>query len=264
MKKIRKFATLLLTAAMLAATSLTALALPSGGYVPTKGTYSYYDSSAKKWVKSETITLSYKSDGRLTKRTYKYDEDYVLTTKYTWSGNRIKKITESEGGGYTSYKYKGNKLVSYTRNYGEKHTYKFKWKKNKGTLKLDGYTETIQFNSKGQLVKETIKYTDGGTYTYTCKYYANGNLKKVTSKGSSESTTRSYNSEGYLKKYTRKSGGKTYTTKYKYKKKNGKIKQITITYSDGYKNKLVFSKWKKVSHVRNCDASGWFSGLLPN
>ena len=256
MKGIRKLATLVLTAAMLAATSLTAFALPSGGYVPTKGTYSYYDSSAKKWVKQETYTWSYKSDGRLTKRTNKYD-DGTSTIKYTWSGDRVKKIKDSSG--YTSYKYKGKKLTSVTESYGSKHTYKYKWKKNKGTVKMDGYSNTIQINSKGQLTKSVSKYSDGDTYTTTYKYYANGNLKKVTGKNFSAS----YNSAGYITKITNKNDGKTYTTKYKYKKKNGKIKQITITHSDGSKSRLVFSKWKRVSHVRNCDATGRVNGLLP-
>ena len=263
MKGIRKLATLLLTAAVLAATSLTALALPSGGYVPTKGTYSYYDSSAKKWVKSNTYTWSYKSDGRLTKITHKDSDNSSSTTKYTWSGDHIKKIKSDS---YTySYKYKGKKLISATYDYGEKTIYKYKWKKNKGTLKTDEYTTTIQINSKGQLTKSKTKYSNGDVYTVTYKYYANGNLKKVTGKGKNDSSSTSYNSAGYITKYTNTYDGKTYyTAKYKYKKKNGKIKQVNITYNGGGKAKLVFSKWKRVSHVRNCDASGWISGLLPN
>ena len=51
-------------------------------------------------------------------------------------------------------------------------------------------------------------------------------------------------------------------TTYTYKKKNGKIiEQIETTKTeDDYinKSKTVYSNWKKVKRVRNCDAFGFF------
>ena len=121
MKKTKRFIALLLTAALLAMTPLTALA--ASGYVPIKGEYYYKD--GKKWVKSEDFSYSYKSNGKITQAYYKYDGG-SSKTKYKWSGNHVVKVSSSDG--YTTYKYKKNKLVSIAENYGEKYTIKISWK----------------------------------------------------------------------------------------------------------------------------------------
>ena len=49
--------------------------------------------------------------------------------------------------------------------------------------------------------------------------------------------------------------------KFKYTVKNGRLEQVIITEYDDSEaipsEKIVYSKWQKVSHVRNCDATGY-------
>ena len=268
MKRAKKLIWLLVTAAMFAAAPLTAMALPAGGYVPTAGTRYYQDSSTKKWVKSYKISYSYKKDGRLTKVTRKYT-DGTDSTAYTWKGNNITKITDkySYGNSYTyTFKFKNKKLTSYQFS-GDK-AQKIKWKGKTGTCTQtwDGGGATYKYtiNGKGQIVKVTTTHkSDGTKYTTTYKYYGNGNLKSYTLKGSGYSYTTKYNQKGYRTSETRKEGSATSKTTFKYKTKKGKIKEVVTNYtytsgeySSKSSSKFVFTKWKNVSHVRNCDATG--------
>ena len=259
MKQVKRLTALLLTVVLLAMTPLTALALGPSGYVPTKAiTYSKSDG---KWVKESERTFSYKSDGRIAKTTYKYLYDGGSSgwTKYTWSGNHIKKVTTSSGGGW-SYKYKGNKLLSYKSLSGDKATYKITWKGKKGTYKKGKEKMTLTVNGKGQVVKEVYAY-DGGTNTTTYKYYGNGNRKSYTYKEKSYTYTVKYNSKGWVTS-EKETGEYSYTAKYTYKTKKGKITERKSTYkwSDGgsYESKTEYTKWKKVSHVRNVDGF-WYN-----
>ena len=267
MKRAKKLIWLLVTAAMFAAAPLTAMALPAGGYVPTAGT-SYYKDDANKWVKYEKISCSYKKDGRLTKITRKYT-DGTDSTAYTWKGNNITKITtKNSGHSYTTtFKFKNKKLTSYQFS-GDK-AQKIKWKGKTGTCTRtgngDGETSKYTLNGKGQIVKVTTNYKSGGTkYTSTYKYYGNGNLKSYTVKMSGSSYSEKFNQKGYRTSETYKEGSSySKTTTFKYKTQKGKIKEVVMnyTYTSGeniYKSssKFVFTKWKNVSHVRNCDATG--------
>ena len=276
MKRAKKLIWLLVTAAVFATAPLTAMALPAGGYVPTTGTWYYQDSSTKKWVKDYKVSFSYKKDGRLTKVTQQYvDAPSVYTTAYTWKGNYITKINYKNNYydefGLTTYKYKNKKLTSY--GYGEGNVQKYKWKGKTGTYSQtwDGgsYTNKFTINAKGQLVKETYKYKNSGittTDTSTYKYYGNGNLKSMTSKNQSsnvDSYVVKYNQKGYKTSESYKSNTYTSKTTYKYKYKKGKLKEVVITSSgkndgESFKDssKIEFTKWKNVSHIRNCDAWG--------
>ena len=275
MKRAKKLIWLLVTAAVFAAAPLTAMALPAGGYVPTAATWYYQDSSTKKWVKDYKVSFSYKKDGRLTKITNKY-QGTTASTAYTWKGNYITKINYKNSENMlssTTYKYKNKKLISYqyNGNKGANLAYKYKWKGKTGTYTQTGEggssTYKLTINAKGQLVKETCKDNDGFETTSIYKYYGNGNLKSSTIKGkgfdSSFTRVKKFNQKGYITLESLTSRSNIDKTTYKYKTQKGKIREVVFTntfkegeYSYEASRKLVFTKWKKVSHVRNCDAWG--------
>ncbi len=274
MKRVKKLIGLLVAATIIAATPLTAMALPAGGYVPTSGTWYFKNSNTKKWEKTGTVlSYTYKKDGRLTKRVNKYDGGSSAST-YTWKGNYLTKQVNkySDGSSNMTYKYKNKKQTSYQYSGNKAQT--IKWKGKTGTETGDGWTRKYTVNGKGQLVKITTKYSDGGTYTSTYKYSGGGNLKSVAGKGkdSKGKTTYNnlmkYNKKGYPTSQVSSGTGYSYKATYKYKTKKGKLREVVVnsTYKDGgssetYSNKLVFTKWKKVSHVRNCDAFGNLIGF---
>ena len=253
MKRAKRLVAMLLVVALLAVTPAAAMAAE---YVPTKGT-SYWKNGTK-WEKGTEYTWSYKGDGKITKRTWKDPDGTSSTSSYKWKGNFLSKITWSSGQ-YSTYKYKNSRLQSFTSVYGGgKRTTKLKWdkKKKKATYKSGDFTITLTFNSKGQLVKETDK-SAAETYTYKYKYYSNGNVKKISG-GSNKGYqfTTNYNKKGYLSSETGKDGIYSWSYKYSYKTKNGKITE-RISKSNGVESsKTVYTKWKKVSRVRNCDGMG--------
>ena len=250
MKTAKRLMAMLLVAALLAVTPAAAMAAE---YVPTKGTY--YWKNGTKWQKGTEYTWSYKGDGKIKKVTYKEPDGYSSSTTYKWKGSFLKTLRYS-GNEYTSYKFKNNRLQSMTDVYGSnKETGKFKWdkKKKKGTYKGDGFTNVITVNSKGQRVKQSYIYSDG-TYTYSYKYYSNGNVKSISLKGPGYSFSTKYNKAGYLTS-RKSSDGYSYTCKYK-KNKKGQITEKITKYNSGGENKIVYTKWKKVSRTWNCDGFG--------
>ena len=267
MNRAKKLIGMLVAAAVLTAVPLTAMALPAGGYVPTSGTRYTLDEKTKKWVKDATISSTYKKDGRLTKNTVKYMYGTSNSCAYSWKGNYITKyVYKYSDKDYTStssttYKYKNNKRVSY-QNSGDKAV-KIKWKGKTGTYSIgNGQTYKYTINQKGQLIKSAGRVEEGGLLvsgTYTYKYYANGNLKSITTKGKNSTSVEKFNKQGYRTSSSYKLGSFSTKSTYKYKTKNGKIREVVETYTSGsytYSRKTVFNKWKKVSHVRNCDAWG--------
>ncbi|MBR1899490.1 MAG: hypothetical protein IJ820_00295 [Lachnospiraceae bacterium] len=255
MKRVKKLVALLLAVTLLAA--IPTVAYAASGYVPTKATYYYLENG--KWNKDSERTLSYNSSGKIKKVTYKYSDGYSGWTKYSWKGNFVTKISYKDGG-YNSFKYKGSKRKSAVFNTGSKETRSYKWKKNKCTYKNGDTTVTLKINGKGQLVSEKYKNADGsGSTTY--KYYSNGNLKSYTSKGSGYSYTIKYNSKGFVKSEKGKGTGYSYSYTYSYKTKKGKIKERICKYNGKVSSKTVYSKWKKVSNIRNCDRFGYMVAL---
>ena len=274
MNQIKKAITLSVFVFMLVITPVCVYAA-SGTYVPTKAKNYRFD--GKKWVPDHEVAYKYKKDGRITESVFKsleYNSTFCETTKYKWKGNYLAKIEEDYSkwkgnhlkfdDNYYNYEYRKNKImsiVSYcnmTSDKTEKTTYK--WKKKKASYKHTfGTTGTIEIDSKGRMIKNKLYFNKGGTYYYTYKYYKNGNLKEYTKKNSEGSISRKikYNQQGYPTSVIF-NGNTTYT----YKKKNGKIiEQIETTKTaDGYinKKKTVYSNWKKVRRVRNCDAFGFF------
>ena len=256
MKQTKRLIALLLTAALLAMTPLTALALGPAGYVPTKTVT--YDKVDGKWVQLSETTSSYKSDGRVTKKITKYTDGTTYTTKYTWGGDRVKKVVYPSG--TYSYKFKGKKLVSFTVNTDSKKTYKLKWKGKNGTYKSGTSTETYTIDGKGRFVKEKLVLADGTTYISSYKYYSNGNLKSYSWKGNGTSVTEKYNSKGWITSVVQK-GSTPYTAKYTYTKKKGKVISQLCKWefdkTSSGETKAVYKKWKKVRHVRNVDGFGF-------
>lgn len=252
MKRAKKLIGLLLSAAVLALTPLTALALPAGGYVPTSATRYTLNKSTNKWEKLTTITYNYTNSGKLTKRTVKWDGGSCSHT-YTWNGNYITKhkFKTLNTSYYVSeeYTFKNDKLLTFkTKEYGHNDGKypNIKWKGKTGTMTWkDGHKTKYTVNKKGQLIKET-----DGAETTTYEYYKNGNLKRITRKENGRTlSTKKFNQKGYIT-------SKAYT----YTIKNGKITKLVIKDSDGTR-KYVFNKWKKVSHIRNCDAWGTYIDL---
>lgn len=254
MKKVRRVVFLLLTLAVLAAGSTTAYALSAASYVPTKAT-SYYLVNGK-WEEGNHRVLTYKSDGRLTKvSSFNSSGKNTSSVSYTWKGNLITKVKWSDGD-YQLFKYKGSKRTSYIYDFGEKHVYKYKWKKNTLTYKTDDATITTTVNGKNQIVK-TVNKGSNRTYTTKYTYYGNGNRKSYSQKRSDGYTyTEKYNSKGLIVSET----GKNYSYTYTYKIKNGKVLERYCKYKgngSSSESKVVYTKWKKVSRLRNCDGWGY-------
>ena len=259
MKRVKRAAALLMTAVMLFAASSAVFA--ASGEVPAKGTY--YSKENGNWVKGNEYTWSYKSDGRLTATTTKRTDGTSTTTKYKWKGNFITKIIYSNGE-YSVYKYKGTRRVSSAYYYsGGKNVNTYKWNKKKTsyTYKSGDSTYTINVNGKGQIVKEKIvtpNWTDIMTYKYS-----GGNLKSMTVKSTDDYTyAEKFNGKGYVTSIKGHSGSYSFNVTYTYKTKKGHIVERLMKNksSDGtVETKFVYSKWKKVSTMRNCDGSGYIT-----
>ena len=261
MKQIKRMAVLLVTAAFLLLTPVSALAAKQE-YVPTKVVLHRYKEG--NWVAIYENNYSYTKNGRiksLTERSLEYGDTYKTT--YTWKGNYLKK---EEGTNYIdTYSYKKKKLKSSTevrKLFGKATTTSVSWKKRKGTFTSSaGDTGTITVNKKNQKLKEERIYSDGDKYTTTLKYYANGNLKSHSYHSYSApnySYILKYNKKGYPVSFKSDSSGGSF--KYK-KNKKGQIKEqlVTFKYDDGsaFSYKKVYSNYKKISRsVRNCDAFG--------
>ena len=258
MKQIKRMAVLLITAAFLILTPVSALAARQE-YVPTKAVF--YDLDAGNWVERYEETFSYTKNARLKAYTNKsLPSGSASQTKYTWRGNFLKK--EENPYYTTTYIYKNKKLKSSTKveQFSDAvTTTSVSWKKRKGTVTSSaGDTGTITVNKRNQMINYTWVDSDGKKYTRTVKYYSNGNMRSESNSGPGFSYGYKYNRKGYPINYKSGYGEKTY--KYKHNKK-GQITEVLITYrSNGgsvYNYKKVFSKWKKISRsVRNCDAFG--------
>ena len=268
MRQMKRLAALLLAAAIIAATPLAALALPAGGYVPVKATQYSWNEKTSTWVQTSERTMSYKSDGRKTGNSSVSSSGTNTWTKFKWKGNYVTKTIYSDGD-YMMFKYKSSKRKSITdfdASTGKNEVRTYKWKKNTGTMVTDDYTAKLTVNGKGQVVKHQYKYKNGDVTTTTYKYYGNGNRKSYTTKRSDGYTyTVKYNSKGYVVSENGKNSTHSWSYKYKYTTKKGKITQRLYTYQSStgaaYKYKTVYTKWKKVSHVMNCDAYGYAMGL---
>lgn len=251
MKSVKKLIALLIAVTLLAA--VPSVAYAASGYVPTKATV--YSLENGKWVQSSERTLSYSSSGKIKKMTYKYSSGYAGWTKFSWKGNFVTKVTYNDGD-YASFKYKSSKRKSTVYSFGSKETFSYKWKKNKCSYKDGDYTITLKINGKGQLVSEKQTGPDG-TRTWTYKYYSNGNTKSYSYKGPSSTYTIKYNSNGFLKSEKGKRDGSSYSYVYSYKSKKGKIKERICKYNGKVSSKTVYTRWKKVSNIRNCDGFGY-------
>jgi len=256
MKRVKKLIALLMAVTLLAA--VPSVAYAASGYVPTKATNYRFENGV--WEKGTERTLSYNSSGKIKSISYKYSDGSAGWTKYTWKGNYITKVSDNDGD-YSSFKYKGSKRKSAVYIYGSnKETISYKWKKNKCIYKDGDYTVVLKINGKGQIVSE--KQTGpGGTYIWTYKYYSNGNRKSYSFKGPSNSYTVKFNSNGYVKSEKGSSSRGSYSYIYSYKSKKGKITEKICKYNGKVSSKTVYSKWKKVSNIKNCDSFGYGSAL---
>ncbi len=257
MRQIKRMAVLLIAAALLILTPMSALAARQE-YVPTKVVF--YELKDGNWVACYEETYSYTKNARLKAYTYKsLTSSYTATTTYTWKGNFLKK---AEYPTYTStYSYKNKKLTSSTSMHNpskEVTTQSVSWKKRKGVFtNSNGTTGNITVNKRNQMINFTLVYSNGKKFTTTLKYYGNGNLKSESYSGPDYSYVIKYNRKGYPISNKSDFGEETY--KYKKNRKGQITEQLIISKTNGgvKSYKRVFSRWKKISRsVRNCDAFG--------
>ena len=170
MKQIKRMAVLLITAAFLILTPVSALAARQE-YVPTKAVF--YDLDAGNWVERYEETFSYTKNARLKAYTNKsLPSGSASQTKYTWRGNFLKK--EENPYYTTTYIYKNKKLKSSTKveQFSDAvTTTSVSWKKRKGTVTSSaGDTGTITVNKRNQMINYTWVDSDGKKYTRTVKF----------------------------------------------------------------------------------------------
>ena len=260
MRRAKRMAALLLTAAMIVTTATAAFALPSGGWVPTKSVN--YDKNGQNWEQTYTRDLYYSKSGKISKVIVKNSDGSTSKQTFKWKGNHVIKQS-GDNYGYT-YKYKGKQLKSWTySNSGNNETVTIKWKKNTGTYTTKYVKQgTITINSKGQVTKVKYVNNDGSVDTETYKYYGNGNKKSTSYSSSGYSYTATFNSSGFLTSQKETYDGNHYTSKYTYKKnKKGQITERLCKWTSNSGSgewKTKYTKWKKVDHVMNTD-SFWFN-----
>ena len=260
MKQIKRMAVLLIAAAFLLLTPVSALAAKQE-YVPTKAIS--YELKDGNWVAICEETYSYTKNARLKAYTYKsLTSSHSYKISFTWKGDFLKK--QDSLSYTTTYNYKKKKLKSSAevrKSSGSTTTTSVSWKKRKGTFtSSDGYTGTITVNKRNQVINTTRVHSSGDKYTSAFKYFSNGNFKSETYAGTDYLEVYKYNRKGYQISY--KYGSSEATFKYK-KNKKGQVTEQQITYKSSggnvYSYKKVFSAWKKINRsVRNCDAFGHY------
>ena len=258
MKQIKRMAVLLITAAFLLLTPMSALAARQE-YAPTKAVF--YELKDGNWVASYEETYSYTKNARLKAYTYKsLTSSHSYKISFTWKGDFLKK--QDSPSYTTTYNYKKKKLKSSAeviKSSGKTTTTSASWKKRNGTLTgSDGYTGSITVNERNQVINSTRADSDGHKNITTIKYFRNGNKKSESRSGPDYNYVYKYNKKGYPISYV--SGTGEVTFKYK-KNKKGQITEQLITYKTRggsvYSYRKEFTKWKKISRsVRNCDAFG--------
>ena len=210
-----------------------------------------YNTQKSSWVTSTTTyTRKYHANGNIKKVTSKSKDSSYVTT-YDAAGRMLKSVDTYKSNGQnvkvvTTYKYgsNGNRKSSVTKRNGvlsSKSTYDSKGylktrkeydEKGKKVVNTTKYTYKF---SKGRMVKETEKRSDGGSTVWKYKYNKKGNQtqyqytsKYKQSDGSfytstyGEKYSYSFNKDGTIKRRTcfdLKTGNKTGYTDYKYTKK---------------------------------------------
>ena len=241
----------------------------SGAYVPTIA--KTYIKQNGKWVDSHSKKFVFKKDGRITQLEAGFE-----VRNYSWKGNYVfQQNYTGQGTGTWTFKYKnGLRQSKVFESADDTTTYSYKWKKRKASVKYTtvniwnedaGITSiTTKVNEKKQITSVKTKYRGGLSILETFVYYKNGNLKEKWYKfGDSGPTITKYNEDGYIISLVDNFGSSnesTSTYKYTMDKKKKCPKSVLVKSKDSYGSrtqKTVFSSFKKVSRVRNCDASGY-------
>ena len=279
MSKKRSFVLGTLTFLLLVLMTNTAMGA-SSRFVPTVA--KTYSKSNGKWKLSYTRKFTYKNDGKIIK--YQYSRAHTNETRnYTWNGDYIIRYDYSgQGKGTTMFSYsKGLRQSEVFSSEDEKTTYSYKWEKGKASVKyktINTWGEdagissiTTKVNNKKKIISVKTKYKNGTSNTITSSYYKNGNLKEEKTVFEKSSTISKYNKDGYIESLIQYTGSDITSSiiyKYTYNQKKKCPKSVLIITEDGYGNKTqqktVFSSFKKVRHVRNCDSSGYSIPLGEN
>ena len=240
----------------LIAMPITASAKTVTKYVQEKATYSYYDASAKKWVKYATSTFTYTSKGVMTKEVFKATSENedgsksAIRNVATYKNGKVVRTvryTDKKVSSTTKYTYKKGVLSSAVTTYADSKD------KQKDTYDSKGNIKSSIYYKKGKTPSWQIKYTN----TYTKK----GVLSKVTSKYSSKDGYNSRNvttyytsgaKKGQMKKNVAYSsdGSKAFVQTYSYTLDKNKNISKCVTKVDGeYSDKAVFT-YKKIKYKK--------------
>ena len=259
-----------LVGAVLAAALLSGSAFAAGGgYVPAAGTRQVLKNG--NWVQAESFRISYRKDGRITKYTTT-DAEGTRSDSYSWKGDYVKKNAYAGSGGYScawTWTYKKGKLqkYSFSDSDGDAWAAKAGWKKKKAAVSFtvtgSSYkmqSGTLKMDGKGRITSETRSSADG-VQAWTSSYYGNGLLKKRTYREGAAVSVTSWNKKGYITSVTDTApeGNHSMTYTYVMDKKKKCPKEVLVTYNDDgdiRQERILYTKWKKVSRVRNCDAAG--------
>ena len=241
-----------LVGAVLAAALLSGSAFAAGGgYVPAAGTRQVLKNG--NWVQAESFRISYRKDGRITKYTTT-DAEGTRSDSYSWKGDYVKKNAYAGSGGYScawTWTYKKGKLqkYSFSDSDGDAWAAKAGWKKKKAA---------VSFTVTGSSYK--FVGTTSAKSGLTNIYKLNADGSSSYREGAAVSVT-SWNKKGYITSVTDTApeGNHSMTYTYVMDKKKKCPKEVLVTYNDDgdiRQERILYTKWKKVSRVRNCDAAG--------
>ena len=266
----------------------------SGEYVPVKGSAVIVVTNSDGSDGGSghfDVSFSFDKKGRIKSFVDTWpDEDWNYEQSFKWNKNLIVSVTTEETGKAPStetHKYKNGRETKYVSvsGDGDKYVTKYKWNK-KGTSA--GITQTATLSSgrsyvitgtrkldkKKQITKES--FTSGNrTSTVSYKYYKKGRRKSSQRSGNLKVNGHTGEKINYIKAGYMTSAKVTFddgtaqTTSYKYvmdkKKKCPKKVVVTEKYNgETTVTTYVFTKFKKVSRVRNCDDSGNILPLAAN
>lgn len=263
MRRTKRLWTLFLAVMIIAMIPASAFAA-SKKNIPTAG----YKEQLKdgKWVKLNDFSMNYNSQGKIISYSRRFAGGGSEKTTYKWNGDRVIQSTYTSSDKSTNkekrsfLKKKKNFVKSAVVDNGNDHiTLTYKWKKNTATVteKYDDNSSepssyTVKVNNNGRILMESHpREYASGPLVYKYKYYGNGNLKSITN---SNGAVMKYNKDGYLAA----NGIITYKYTMDKKKKAPKLVEWTEYFeNEEFKFRIKYTKYKKVSKVRNCDATGY-------
>lgn len=223
---------------------ITKMVITRREYNDETNTYAYVKST-------ENSTYKYNPNGTYKKSTHKYSDGDKSEYTYNKNGNTKKYVS--------TYKNNEGKTVTETT------TYKLRangTRKSSVTKRGKTLVAKTTCNSKGNTTKEQHYDSTGkkvvSTITYSYKYNSKGRMLKQTKKSSDGTTeTYSYDSKGRMKQWTeKKADGSSWDYKYTYDKKGHQTKTTyTNVYAEPDGTKNTFSGTTTYKYILNKDGT---------